>query len=470
MPTRARLSLREVTFSLAALGVAGLLLGLALTAPSSPSPLALAALAVLVLTVLACAAYVAWLSEPAYIFTVAVVLSPFAGNWEQVGVPGPLAPDRLLLLGGIAAVLLKLRARHVRVTLEPVHYVLGAAVLYAVVSAAVAGTLVHKESLLKLVEAYGAIPFLVFLLAPEVFRTARDRQVLLVGLVVLGLYLGLTVIFEVFGPHQLVFPSYIVDPTYALHGDRGRGPFAEAVTNGFGLFACAVAATIAVGAWRHRGARALAGAAALLCLFGTLLTFERSVWLGVIVATMAGFAVTPRLRRHLPAALALGAVAVLLALAAVPGLSEKVHDRAQQRGPVWDRQNLTDASLRMIAARPLLGFGWAEFASASPEYFRLDRNRPLTAVGVGAHNFFLTYAVELGLPGLLLWMTGLVLGLAGALLTRGPPELEPWRRALVPIAVFFLVTANFVPPNVFPNLMLWLWTGIVWAGRTRVGG
>ena len=51
--------------------------------------------------------YMVWRLEPAYTISAAVFLSPFAGNWPRLGVPGPLSPDRLLLAGGILAVLLR---------------------------------------------------------------------------------------------------------------------------------------------------------------------------------------------------------------------------------------------------------------------------------------------------------------------------------------------------------------------------
>jgi O-antigen ligase len=461
---------RDVSLGALGVAIALLLVAVAVEAPTSPtSPVAAAALALLVPVVLGCAAYVAWLTTPACIFTAAVVLSPVAGNWEAVGIPGVLAPDRLLIVTGIAVVALKilLGRQDFRVRLHPVHVVLALAVLYGVVSAALVGTLFHKESLLKLVEAFGITPFLVFVLAPVVFRTAEDRNILLVGLVALGTYLGVTVIFEVYGPHQLVFPAYIDDPAYGIHVDRGRGPFAEAVTNGFGLYSCAIASCVAVALWRRRGARVYAGGVAALCLMASIFTFERSVWVGTVVASLAGLAATPRLRKFLPLALGAGVISVVLALALVPGLSAKVDSRARDEGPVWDRANLAQAAVAMVRDRPLTGFGWAEFPSRSPAYFELDRNRPLTAVGLGVHNFFLTYAAELGLPGVTLWVLALALGVGGALATRGPPDLEPWRRALVPIGVFFFVAANFVPPNVFPNLMIWLWAGIVWVGRSE---
>ena len=52
-------------------------------------------------------AMVVWLIEPAYTLSAAIFLTPFAGNWEQLGVPGALSPDRLLFAGAIIAVLMR---------------------------------------------------------------------------------------------------------------------------------------------------------------------------------------------------------------------------------------------------------------------------------------------------------------------------------------------------------------------------
>ena len=77
----------------------------------------------------------------------------------------------------------------------------------------------------------------------------------------------------------------------------------------------------------------------------------------------------------------------------------------------------------------------------------------------------LAYAVELGLVGALLWLASLLFAVGGALATRGPPDLRAWRAGLLAIAVCFIIVTNFVPPMAFPNLVLWLWAGVVWSGR-----
>ncbi len=216
-----------------------------------------------------------------------MVLTPFAGNWQQLGIPGVLAPDRLLIAATI--VLVVLRAATGRgeplPRPRPVHFVLALATLWVVCSALVSHTLFQRAPLLKIVEAYGIFPFLIFYLAPVIYTTRRKRQMLLTALVVLGAYLGLTVVFEMAGVNALVWPKYILNPNYGLHYGQGRGPFADAVANGIGLYVCALAACVAASGWRGR-ARAAAGVVAGLCLVGTLLTLERSVWTGVAAGTL----------------------------------------------------------------------------------------------------------------------------------------------------------------------------------------
>ncbi len=429
------------------------------------SPIALVPLALLAIPA---AAYVALAIDPAVLLTLGVFLTPFAGNWQQLGLPGILAPDRLLIAATIGLVLLRaVTGRRPLPPLRPVHWVLALALLWAVGSALLSHTLFQKASGLKIVEAYGAFPFLIFYLAPVIYDTPRRRQMLLTALVILGAYLGLTVLFEMVGPHALVWPKYIDNLNYGIHRGRGRGPFADAVANGFGLYTCGLAACIAVTKWRG-SARIAAGGVAALCAIGTLLTLERSVWIGVVVATIIMMVAFARLR-HLAVPVIIGGVAaVLLALVLVPGLSAKVSSRASDQGPVWDRENLTVAAVNMIAARPLLGFGWSRFVQSSQPYFRQSQDYPLTATTVDVHNYFLGYAVELGVVGLLIWLAGFLTGGVTTLATRAPPELEPWRITFLGIAVCFVVVANSVPPTVFQNEAYWLWAGVIWTARVPV--
>jgi O-antigen ligase len=184
-----------------------------------------------------------------------------------------------------------------------------------------------------------------------------------------------------------------------------------------------------------------------------------------VVATIVMLVAFARLRPFALPVIVGGVTAVLLALLLVPGLSSKVQSRASDQGPVWDRENLNVAALNMIAARPLLGFGWSEFQQSSGPYFRQSQNYPLTATTVDVHNYFLGYAVELGLIGLIIWLTGFLMSVVTTLAIRAPPEFDAWRITFVGIAVCFVVVANSVPPTVFMNEAFWLWAGVIWTAR-----
>jgi O-antigen ligase len=413
------------------------------------------------------AAVVIWWIDPAYTISAAILVTPFAGNWRGLGVPGPLSPDRLLLAGGILAVLLRVPPvrRRPRLQISPVHWVLALAALYALGSALIVGTLSDRDAFFKTVDAFGVMPFLLFLVAPLAFAGAHQRQVLLLTFVVLAAYLGLTTLFETAKLNALVWPKYILDPSYGIHLGRGRGPFVDAVANGLALYTCAVACAIAAVSWRSPLSRATAMALGLLCVVGSFLSLERSVWIGVVLGTTVAMLATRGLRRYFVPVAAAAAVAVTAALVLIPGLAANAHERATNSRTVWDRKNLARAATNMIEAKPLFGFGWNRFTSENRDYFQQAFDYPLTATQAGLHNTPLTYAVELGLVGATLWFVGVIFGIGTALTTRGPPELMPWRVGLLAIAIASLVVSNSVPPTEWLNRSIWLFAGVVYSAR-----
>jgi O-antigen ligase len=160
-----------------------------------------------------------------------------------------------------------------------------------------------------------------------------------------------------------------------------------------------------------------------------------------------------------------GALAIGASLSLIPGLSETVNRRLNDPATIWDRKNLARAAVNMVEAKPLFGFGWSRFTSDSADYFQQAFDYPLTATNAGVHNTPLTYGVDLGLVGMTLWILGLTFGILGALTTRGPPELQRWRVALVAVAAASLVVLNSVPPTAWLNRSLWLFAAVVYSGR-----
>jgi putative inorganic carbon (hco3(-)) transporter len=424
----------------------------------------------LMLVALVLVAAALWELPPAVMMSGAIVLTIFSGSWGSLGLPGfPFLPDRILLVGALLALLLRAPGASglPRLRVRGVHLLLALTVLYGTASAAAAGTLGTKAGVFDLLDRLGAIPFLMLLVAPLIFSGPRTRNVLLTTLVGLGAYLGITAFFEAVGPHGLVFPRYIAEGDAGGPFGQAGGPFQTPITEGFACFACGVAAAIAFHQWQSRARRCLAGAVVVLSALGAFLSLERGVWIATGAGVLAVGLVAPELRRRLLPAVVVCGLLIGGALVASPMLAGHTTARTADQFPVWDRQNQTATALRMIAARPLFGFGWDNYRNVSIEYFRQASDYPMTGFSnsnrpLPLHDSYLSNAVELGLVGALLWLVSVGWGLGGAIFSRGSPGLRPWKLGLLAISAFYCVLAFFDPlQQNFTGLLLWTWAGLV---------
>jgi O-antigen ligase len=406
-------------------------------------------------------------SRPAWPLSIGLALTAFSSHWGDMNIP--VALDRLVLYSAIVSTLVReARSGSSRLRTEPIHWLLGVAVVYAICSTLIAGTLDDDAARFALLDRFSIVAFALFFVAPIAFRDERDRQVLLGVLVTLGAYLGLTAVLETTGPRGLLFPRYIDDPSVGIHFDRARGPFTESVGNGLVLYACGIAAAIAAFTWTDRRLRGIAGLVTLLCALGTLLTLTRAIWLGAVVGSILVLLAARETRRWVVPAIALGAAMVLIAFAAIPGLEGRAEARSDDDRPLWDRRNSNAAAIRMLAERPTVGWGWGRYRTESLEFYRQADDYPLTGV-LDVHNVFLANAVELGVLGAALWAAALLAAVLGGVLRRGPPELRPWRIGLVGVAACYLVAANTTPLSfTMPTLLLWTWAGLA-RGQRETG-
>ena len=420
-----------------------------------------------------------WELPPAVTMCAAITLTVFSGAWHQIGLGG-LPFDRLLIVIVLLQFLLRAPGvAHVPpLRMRNVHLLMGLAILYVLASAVAAGTLSKEASTLNLLDQFGVVPFVAFLLSPSIFSGARERNMLLGTLVGLGVYLGFTAIFESLGPHALVFPRYILRVDTELPGERAGGPFQSSIAEGFATFSCAVAAAIAFVRWRGRRARYCAVIAAAVSLAGCFLTLERGVWIGAVAGTVVAALITRTGRRWLIPGVLICAIALGGALVASSGLAAKTSNRVNDQTSVWARQNQISAGLRMLETKPLFGFGWNTFETDSLEYFREAPTYPLngyslssyTSVGkpLPLHETYLAYAVELGLVGLLLWLAVALWGLGSTIASPGSAELRLWKLGLLAIVICFFAIALVNPyQSPFAVLLLWAWAGVA-VGPTAV--
>jgi O-antigen ligase len=448
--------------------------------PDAPD---IAILAIIVLGALALA-YLLSRVEITVLAILAILLEVFSGNWTLMSIPVPL--DRVAFGITLCSLVLK-GARNVsarRLVVRPVHIALLCATTWAVCSAIIAGTVSGSLGFYALVDRFGIVPFIWFLLAPVLFGTARQRRLLIGALAGLGLYLGLTGTLEGLHLYKFVFPHYVADPNVGIQWGRARGPILESTGDGFCTFVGGTAAAVGLKLWKATWVRCLFLAAMALDLATLLFTLTRGVWIGALAGIVIAMLLSRRTRRVLVPGLAVGALVLGISLAASPSLRTAVVGRAESQSPVWDRANTDLAALRIVTEKPLTGVGWENFVNVAPNYMVQQAGYPISGEGIEVHNVFLSHIAELGIPGLLLWLMGFLGAVRRGLLPgrRGAPQaaaygpgekdLAWWRRGGFAVLPCFLVIANLAPfSQALPNTLLWTWLGVMaipYTSRLRV--
>ena len=224
------------------------------------------------------------------------------------------------------------------------------------------------------------------------------------------------------------------------HGDR---------LVGFGVMANANLIGAALGAgilwlwpWRFEttGQRLLKWLAMALMATGLLLTYSRSAWIALFTAVFVLLAVR-RSERAWQRLVLLLVVALGVAIAAYPELTE--------RGLSF-RPQIFKYAIGLITQHPWLGWG----LGAS---FSIPVEAGTGMFQVHTHNLFTQVAVELGLPGLLLWLAvWLGLGWRAWHLRK-----EPVGRVILGLWLFASVMVQFDLPHLIDSprpgwLILWL--------------
>jgi len=407
-----------------------------------------------------------WVVPASWSVCGALVLSMFGGNWQNLGLPSSVAPDRFLLGLTLVAIVARAPAAANRppIRFRPLYilmYVLGA---YAIASAIGYGTISQHPEIFDLFDRLMILPWCVFIIAPTAFVTDKDRRLFIATLVGMGLYLGFTGIFEILGPHSLVFPRYINNPNVGIHWGRARGPFVEAEVNGTALYACILASMVALRTWSSRVPRMLATLVIVVCAVSLILTFDRTTWLAVGVSAPLTLAMIPALRRYLLPTVVVAAAAVGISYLTIPTVREHIQLRASDSQTIRDREAVDGAAENMILERPLFGWGWGRFQEVARTHYQTSNSYALwLEKPIPVHDVYLSIATDLGLVGLVLWLAVLLGGVGKAIFSRrAPPAMRSWRVALGALFAMWLVAALTSPiSGSFQGLIIWLWAAVI---------
>ncbi len=255
------------------------------------------------------------------------------------------------------------------------------------------------------------MPFITYWLVKNFVSGEQEVRVVLWTFFLIGVYLSVTAIFEIYGPKALVWPHYILDPKVRMHWGRARGPFLNAATNG-GMIVAAFACGVFLRSHTRGLTQKLITLLLLLFPVAVFLTRTRAVWLAflVVILIMGLFAPGRFLPRWRFLIIPLAILIIVVGYKAETFLSRS---RAQggvlQISPITDRVAVAQIAFRMAKDRPLFGFGLGRYHLHAPHYLgRIGSlaKPPEYAVVAVQHNLFLGTLVDTGLIGVvaLLWL------------------------------------------------------------------
>jgi O-antigen ligase len=315
-------------------------------------------------------------------------------------------------------------------------------------------------------------PFIIFIFAKHYIASEKDVTLILQALFYLGVYLSITAFFEYANLRQFVFPAYINDPLISpLHLERARGPFLNAAFNGVGILIGFISGLHLL--QKKTGFAKVFYQAALLLFFpAVFFTLTRSAYLGLLITLFIflGWYKTSFSKWKL-ISLPL-AVILIVGIVNSPRLlsTDRREGGVAQGTEVSIRMALLKQSYFLFSERPLTGVGLAQFipaASSSQTYkgpvpFILEESR-----GTFQHNHLLGIATELGIPGILAYLTLIFLTLRRLMQLAGKlPDTgimgNNLRITIFAIWCVYLNNNLFVEPsnNIFVNAVPFLFAGI----------
>lgn len=310
------------------------------------------------------------------------------------------------------------------------------------------------------------MPLAIFLVAHRIYAKESDLRQLLWALVGAGAYSAFVSIGQFTGPKALVWPRFIVDsPNWV---GRANGVFNQPVVNGLVLIVgFLVSVLVASHRSEPRALRALAVGVAGAIAYAIYLTHTRGVWLSFALVVVCGCLSARGFRR-----IYLTTAVVIFVGVAVNWSTFTSADRdaggVASPDEVEDRLNSIATSIWAIKREPITGWGIGRFAAVNT----YDHQQWSPAIpwqrgfGISSHLDILGIYTELGIIGLVLWVTALALIVKHVVAAmRQLPPLGVYNRPFAwtaLMAIIALVTTGLTVDLRFfdfPNIVVMLLAG-----------
>lgn len=327
-----------------------------------------------------------------------------------------------------------------------------------------------------------AIPFAMFVVAKNSFRSSHDVQRFLLWFAVpLSFYFPINHAFEHYRLESLVFPTYILNPTISGveidWGERALGAFLQPVATGMAMVSAFILSMYRLAKMNGRLPQLMRVFLIMITPVAVFWTLTRSVYLGFFSALMVLIVFSPKQRK----------LALIIVLAAILGVmanwsnvttSERSQGGLATETTATGRLVLAEVSIKMFMDRPFVGVGFTRFMEYSTPYVGTVRTTLLgyrehwIGKNVNQHNQLFTVLTEIGLIGFIPLVLVYVFLFKYLAKARKMPPRNCDRELVVCITavwVGYLINIQFMEPRFFEfmNALPYILAGIVVGGLQR---
>ncbi|MEV3902900.1 O-antigen ligase family protein [Mycobacterium sp. NPDC050551] len=259
------------------------------------------------------------------------------------------------------------------------------------------------------------VPFLMYVVGRYAFNRESFVRLLLWVVVFMAGYSAAVSIMQFTGPKALVWPRFIVDgsltPGVDTWADRALGVFNQPVVNGMTMvLGFAIAMMLASRRTEPVILRWVAAVTAIACGFGIYFTYTRAVWLSAVLAIVLGALLAKGSRRGFVVSIAIVAAAVATNWSTFTS-ADRNAGGIGSASEVDDRMNIIQTALWAAAREPFTGWGIQRFQAINTYHHQQWSPEVPWGNGYGivSHTNEMGMLAELGLIGLGLWVTVLLL-------------------------------------------------------------
>ena len=403
------------------------------------------------------------------------LLSILFFRYQELSFSGSMLPDisverfLFVVLWG-AFILEAVFGKHKLFRWTLAEYSMSLFLLFAVISMISTGLIVKEGGRLKIGELLTGyiFPFSMFFISRSVYDSPEKREGLIKFLMLVGLYLGITAVFEHFGKTQFIFPKYIMNPAFGIHFGRARGPFGQAAVNGT-VLGFALSASFYFLLSRVKKNIWISCSFILLALLplAIFFTYTRAVWLAGALSFMLvlSFAFKEKKVVFILLIVILCAAALITMPLILSGnTAANVFDRVYDHSPIDDRLNLYTVYLNMFREHPFLGIGFDRFSEAAPDYYSNVKSVYFRYEGLSPHDTFTNILAEMGILGAVL-----TLGVYLSILFRSvrlythTPEMRNMAVAFWGCMIVYIVNSIFIEMRYFEfvNSLFFIFAGVI---------